>query len=101
MFLFWQATEVLVLFARFYFFVGNDAANANHAPQGIPIEWFFTAVAIRDATLVVLMGLVVWEILKPDHDVVRRDGIDDPAGGVLDGAPDRKWRRAKHVPAPA
>src|SRR5207302_562393 len=61
MFLFWQATEVLLLFARFYFFVGNDAANANHAPQGIPIEWFFTAVAIRDATLVVLMGLVVRE----------------------------------------
>jgi uncharacterized membrane protein len=101
MFLFWQATEVLLLFARFYFFVGNDAANANHAPQGIPIEWFFTAVAIRDATLVVLMGLVVWEVLKPEYDVVRRDGVDDPAGGVLDGAPGRGGRRTDPVPAPA
>jgi uncharacterized membrane protein len=101
MFLFWQATEVLLLFARFYFFVGNDAANANHAPQGIPIEWFFTAVAIRDATLVVLMGLVVWEVLKPEYDVVRRDGVDDPAGGVLDGAPGRGGRRTDPVPAMA
>ena len=83
MFLFWQATEILLLFARFYFFVGNDAANAGHAPQGIPIEWFFAAVALRDATLVVMMGLVVWEIFKPEHDVVRRNGVNDPAGGVL------------------
>ena len=83
MFLFWQATEILLLFARFYFFVGNDAANAGHAPQGIPIEWFFAAVALRDATLVVMMGLVVWEIFKPERDVVRRNGVDDPAGGVL------------------
>lgn len=101
MFLFWQATEVLLLFARFYFFVGNDAANANRGPQGIPIEWFFTAVAIRDATLVVLMGLVVREILKPEYDVVRRDGVDDPAGGVLDGVHDAGWRHADVVPATA
>jgi hypothetical protein len=32
---------------------------------------------------------VVRDILQPAHDVVRADGADDPAGGVLSGAPDR------------
>jgi uncharacterized membrane protein len=101
MFLIWQATEVLLLIARFYFFVGNDATIARRGPQGIPIEWFFTAVAIRDVALLVLMGLVVREILRPEEDVVRRGGVDDPAGGVLDGAPDRRDVAGELQPAPA
>jgi hypothetical protein len=56
---------------------------------------------------------VVRDILRPEHDPVRTDGhpddLDDPGGGVLDGAPDRPgWRgssqpqgrRAKPDPAP-
>jgi hypothetical protein len=35
------------------------------------------------------MAQVVRDVLRPERDVVRRDGVDDPAGGVLDGAPDR------------
>ena len=101
MFLVWQASEVLLLVARFYFFVGNDASIASRGPQGIPIDWFFTAVAIRDATLLVLMGLVVREILRPVEDVVRRGGVDDPAGGVLDHAPDRRDQVADLQYAPA
>ena len=87
-FLAWQAAEAVVLLARFYFFVGND-----HPGQGAPIEVFFTAVLIRDVALAVLMGLVVREVLNPRLDVVRRQGADDPAGGVLSDAPDR-WDRA-------
>jgi uncharacterized membrane protein len=101
MFLVWQASEVLLLVARFYFFVGNDASIANRGPQGIPIDWFFTAVAIRDVALLVLMGLVVREILRPAEDVVRRGGVDDPAGGVLDDAPDRREQIADLGYAPA
>jgi uncharacterized membrane protein len=102
LFLLWQATELLVLVARFYFFVGNDASIAGRGPQGLPIDWFFTAVVIRDVVLVTVMALVVRDVLRPHHDVVRRDGTDDPAGGVLDGAPDRRDRRfAGAVPAPA
>lgn len=93
LFLFWQATEVLVLVTRFYFFVSNDAAIAHRGPEGLPINWFFAAVAIRDVVLLVLMGFVVREILRPEHDVVRADGADDPTGGVLDGAPDRRHRQ--------
>ena len=36
-----------------------------------------------------LCWMVVRDILDPQHDPVRADGLeDDPAGGVLDGAPD-------------
>ncbi len=82
-FLAWQAAEVLVLFTRFYFFIANDQAG------GIGIGWFFAAVLLRDALLLAYAALVVRDLWRPEHDVVRRDGVDDPAGGLLDGAPDR------------
>ena len=88
-FLAWQAAEGLVLLARFAFFVGNDKSG-----QGLGISWFFAAVLLRDALLLLYAGLVVRDILRPDLDVVRADGSDDPAGGVLDGAPDRAPRPA-------
>jgi uncharacterized membrane protein len=99
-FLLWQAAEVAVLLSRFYFFVGNDRPG-----QGAPIEVFFTAVLLRDLALGLLMALVVRDILRPRHDVVRGTGEDDPAGGVLDGATDR-WsqpqaRRPAGAVAPA
>jgi uncharacterized membrane protein len=93
-FLVWQAAEMLVLFTRFYFFVGNDKPG-----QGIGIWWFLTAVIVRDLVLVGYAALVVRDVLRPEHDVVRGDDVaDDPAGGVLDGAPDRRAGRER-VPA--
>jgi uncharacterized membrane protein len=83
-FLAWQAAEAVLLLSRFYFFGGNDKPG-----QGLDIDWFFAAVLLRDAILVWLMAQVVRDVLRPERDVVRRDGVDDPAGGVLDGAPDR------------
>jgi hypothetical protein len=51
----------------------------------------------------VLMSTVVVDILLPARDRVRASGAnDDPAGGVLDGAPDRlvvTWRGAERHPA--
>jgi hypothetical protein len=35
-----------------------------------------------------LCALVTRDILRPDRDVVRAAGEDDPAGGILDGAGD-------------
>ncbi|HVA60812.1 MAG TPA: glycosyltransferase 87 family protein [Mycobacteriales bacterium] len=77
-FLLWQASEVWLLFTRFYFFVGNDKAG-----QGVP-EWVFLwSVLARDAVLLVLAGLVVREILHPELDVVRTAEVDDPMAGPL------------------
>jgi uncharacterized membrane protein len=84
MFLAWQLTEAGVLFTRFLHFVYNDTAGADGVDRG----WFVGAVAVRDVALLVLAGLVVREIVRPELDVVRASGLDDPAGGVLDGAPD-------------
>jgi uncharacterized membrane protein len=94
-FLAWQAAEVLVLFTRFYFFVGNDKPG-----QGIGTWWFLTAVIIRDLVLLGYAALVVRDVLRPEYDVVRADGNDDPAGGPLEGAPDHLPGRAA-VPVPA
>jgi hypothetical protein len=88
LFLAWQATEVLVLLSRFYFFISNDAL-AKGRSEGIDMRWFFAAVLLRDLMLVVYSGFVIRDILRPEADVVRAGGEDDPAGGVLDGAPDR------------
>jgi hypothetical protein len=32
---------------------------------------------------------VLSELWDPSWDIVRRNGVDDPAGGILDRAPDR------------
>jgi uncharacterized membrane protein len=84
--LLWQLTELCVVVTRFYYFINNDH-GANNS-QGISISWFFAAVSARDIMLLVLIALVVRDILRPEHDVVRRSGMDDPAGGILDGLDD-------------
>jgi uncharacterized membrane protein len=82
--LLWQATEALLWVPRLLWYLGTD-------DRGVEVEWFFLAVTIRDAAVVLLMGLVVRDIWFPDQDVVRAGwpGVDDPAGGDLDGALDR------------
>jgi uncharacterized membrane protein len=88
-FLAWQAAEALVLLSRFYFFISNDKPG-----QGIDIGWFFACVLLRDLLLLVFAAFVVRDVLRPERDVVRQGGVDDPMGGVLDGAPDRIRVRA-------
>jgi uncharacterized membrane protein len=80
----WQATEVLLGVANLYTLIALDPGG-NH---GLPIDTYLDALVLRDVALFALMGLVVWEAMVPRRDVVRRDGVDDPAGGELDGAPD-------------
>jgi uncharacterized membrane protein len=102
--LLWQATEALLWVPRMLWYLGTDN-------RGVGIEWFFSAVALRDVAVVVLMALVVRDIRRPELDEVRRSwpGTDDPAGGVLDHADDvatlRTPRRsASHrapVPSPS
>ena len=86
-FLAWQAAEAVLLAGRFYFFVGMDEPG-----EGIGTPVFLTAVVVRDVALLVFAAFVVRDVLRPELDVVRADGVDDPQGGVLDGAPDRVRR---------
>jgi uncharacterized membrane protein len=82
--LLWQAAEALLWVPRLLWYLGTDN-------RGVEIEWFFLGVVVRDVAVLVLVALVVRDVLRPDSDVVRTSwpGMDDPAGGVLDRAPDR------------
>ncbi|GGL96750.1 glycosyltransferase family 87 protein [Nakamurella endophytica] len=60
------------------------------AGKNLPIYPFAGAAVIRDVLLLALVIRVVREIRRPDRDLVRLAGDDDPTGGVLDGAPDRR-----------
>ena len=82
--LLWQATEVVLTVANFLVL-----ANQSNPSTGLPMWPYLTSMFLRDAVLLWVMGLVVRDMLRPEHDVVRRGGVDDPAGGILDRAPDR------------
>ncbi len=86
-FLAWQATEVLLLITRFFFFVSLDNSGG-----GVGVSWFLAAVLVRDLALLGYGALVVRDIVRPRHDVVREHGIDDPAGGLLAGELDQRPR---------
>lgn len=81
----WQLAEVWYFFSIWLYLVGQSG----DAAKGIGDTAYFLSVWARTITIVILMLLVVWDILRPDRDVVRQAGVDDQAGGVFDGAEDR------------
>jgi uncharacterized membrane protein len=82
-FLLWQISEVLVTITRYLYFL-----HINDATRGVPQGGFEAALLFRDFMLVVIVGLVIWGMFDIRRDPVRATGVDDPAGGVFDGAPD-------------
>ncbi len=89
----WMTVDALVWAPRMYYYLGTGN-------KGLPEGWFLGAVLVRDAFVIALCVLVVREILLPAKDKVRatleiRGGrgphvVDDPCGGFLDGASDRR-----------
>ena len=78
----WMTIDALVWVPRMYFLYGEQN-------RGLPEQWFTATVLLRDIAVVGLCALVVRQIYRPDLDLVRGRGlVDDPAGGVFDGAPD-------------
>ena len=86
----WQLAEVWYFFAIWAYLITVSAA-----PGGITAGAYFEALLARVLTILLLCAFVVHDILRPDLDVVRADGQDDPAGGVLDGAEDRYLLRLR------
>ncbi|MEV6366074.1 glycosyltransferase 87 family protein [Micromonospora musae] len=97
-FLAWQFAEVCY-FAAFYGELLGASTGRAVFPEGV----FVFAATLRLVTVVVLCGLIVRDILRPERDAVRATYADDPDGGVLDGAPDApwldRWRRRDQLPA--
>ncbi|WP_372489378.1 glycosyltransferase family 87 protein [Candidatus Mycolicibacterium alkanivorans] len=100
----WMTIDMLVWVPRMYYLYGEGN-------KGLPEQWFTGTVLLRDIAVVGLMVLVVRQIYRPKLDLVRWNGlIDDPAGGVFDGAPDAfparlpQWLRPRgaraHLPEP-
>jgi hypothetical protein len=99
----WQLGEIAYFFVIWWYLLSvstqvpgsgvGDTVNAVlnlHAPaNGVNDTVYFIGLFARFLTVLLLMVLVVVDILFPSRDIVRRDGVDDPAGGVLDGAEDR------------
>jgi len=92
----WQLAEIAYFYGIWAYLI--TIIDGPGAPGGIGPGLYFATVLARFGTVALLAGLVVRDILNPQADVVRRDGDDDPAGGVLAGAPDRfvlSLRRAR------
>jgi uncharacterized membrane protein len=85
----WQLAEIGYFLAIWWYLL-TFPGIAGTVPgfQGIGTGWYFAALLARFCTVTLLCVLVVWDVLRPGRDVVRAGGCDDPAGGVLDGAPD-------------
>jgi uncharacterized membrane protein len=85
-FLIWQATEAVHFFGIWMLLAGYPPGTANRA---LDKEAYAATVALHIVGTLWLCWFVVRDIRRPHLDPVRADGLeDDPAGGVLDGAPD-------------
>ncbi|MFD4140862.1 glycosyltransferase family 87 protein [Streptomyces sp. NPDC058572] len=83
-FLIWQACEVMYFLGIWMYL----AFTTSPKHQGLPTEGYQVAIALHLLGTLYLCAVIVRDIYMPEKDDVRRDGTDDPAGGVLDGAPD-------------
>ena len=89
----WQLGEVVYFVAVWWHLEG-----LSNPDLGVP-EWTHTgATFLRILTTLWVCGMIVRYIFRPELDPVRANGADDPAGGFLDGALDKRHTPARPVP---
>jgi uncharacterized membrane protein len=96
-YLIWQVAEIGYFYAIWAYLI--TVIEGEHYPGAISPALYFTAVLARFGTVLLLSGLVVFEALRPERDVVRSAGVDDPGGGVLSGTADKVVLRGALRPA--
>ncbi len=113
-YLLWQAGEIVYFFGIWWYLLAGSEQTSGvslsdtlsslltgHAPaDGIDLGVYTIALLARFLTVLMMAVLIVIDILVPRLDVVRADGADDPAGGVLDGAADRFRLARRTAPQP-
>ena len=77
----WMTIDMLVWVPRMLYLFGEQN-------KGLPEQWFTATVLLRDIAVITLCALIIRQIYRPELDLVRGHGIDDPAGGPFDRAPD-------------
>ncbi|HSU37513.1 MAG TPA: glycosyltransferase 87 family protein [Propionibacteriaceae bacterium] len=77
----------LIYFVAIWWHLGGYLAPGDSSADRI----YWLAVITRLATQSWVVIMVVRDALQPESDPVRAGGVDDPTGGVLDGAPDAGW----------
>ncbi|MGZ5362871.1 MAG: glycosyltransferase family 87 protein [Mycobacterium sp.] len=81
----WMTIDALIWIPRMFYIYGEQN-------KGLPEQPFTVMVLLRDIAVISLCALVIRQIYRPEKDLVRSSGfggeVDDPAGGVFDGAPD-------------
>jgi uncharacterized membrane protein len=85
----WMFVDALVWFPRMAYYLELALLSQHGDDRGLPQGWFLGMVIIRDLMVLLLCAMIIRDIYRPAVDVVRMTGDDDPAGGFLDGAPDR------------
>jgi uncharacterized membrane protein len=86
----WQLAEVAYFLGIWGYFVNLYSTPGQGGYAGINAGWYFVILAARLLSVALLASTMVRDILQPERDRVRASRLnDDPAGGVLDGAPDR------------
>ena len=97
----WQVAEGAYFFGIWGYFTYLYQTPGTGGYDGITTGWYFVILAARLLSLALLASTVVMDILQPERDRVRASGVnDDPAGGVLNRAPDRlavTWHRVIRV----
>lgn len=84
----WQSCEIAVWVLTLWWLIAQQDAD-----RGVQYPTLILVLVTRDIILLVLAGLIVREMWRPEIDVVRTDGTgvvlrDDPGGGIYDGAKD-------------
>jgi uncharacterized membrane protein len=89
--LIWQAAEIVHFVGIWMLIEGYPPGRPEHA---LGNDGYDVTVLAHIVATLWLCAVVVRDILRPENDPVRAplpdgDTVDDPAGGVLDGTPDR------------
>ena len=77
----------LIYFVAIWWHLGGFLTPGDSSPDRI----YWLSVMIRLCTQGWVVIMVVRDVLRPEHDPVRQEGVDDPTGGVLDQALDARW----------
>ncbi len=82
----WQLTEA----ALWFLLMLTYATKGNEPGRFVLLSQYpYQNMAIvRDLLVISLMALVIRDIIKPELDLIRQAGDDDPTGGVLVDTPD-------------